>query len=107
MGESSGFVADGHDRAERGIRAQVEAEYAERLKLKQATREEEARLRGIMRAITEAEITARERLNNSLTASTTTLTDASARLAKAYGDASTALEDVPRRINDALADLLP
>lgn len=45
MGESSGFVADGHDRAERGIRAQVEAEYAERLKLKQATREEEARLR--------------------------------------------------------------
>lgn len=43
MGESSGFVADGHDRAERGIRAQVEAEYVERLK--QATREEEARLR--------------------------------------------------------------
>ena len=41
--ELSGFVADGCERVREGIRAQVEAEYAERLK--QATVEEASRLR--------------------------------------------------------------
>jgi hypothetical protein len=41
--ESNGFVADGHERAREGIRAQVEAEYAERLKT--ASAEENSRLR--------------------------------------------------------------
>ena len=41
--KSVGFVADGHERAREGIRAQVEAEYAERLK--QAKPEEVSPLR--------------------------------------------------------------
>jgi hypothetical protein len=40
---STGFVADGHERARAGIRAQVAAEFAEQLK--KATPEEAARLR--------------------------------------------------------------
>ena len=43
MIDQPGFVADGQERAREGIRAQVEAEYAERLK--SAKREGVTRLR--------------------------------------------------------------
>ena len=50
--ESNGFVADGRERALDGIRAQVEEEYSQRLRV--ASDDEAARLRVELQAVLEA-----------------------------------------------------